>query len=53
MQNTAVRFRICVNRDVSRIPDVVSKLNSRYQVTVTENLELITIRYYDQATIDR
>jgi aspartate kinase len=53
MQNTAVRFRICVNRDNTRIPNVVKALNNRYQISLTENLELITIRYYDQATIDR
>ncbi len=53
MQNTAVRFRICVDRDDIRISNVVNMLTSRYQVTITKRLELITIRYYDQATIDR
>jgi aspartate kinase len=53
MQNTAVRFRICVNRDNTRIPDVVKMLSNRFLVTVTGNLELITIRYFDQQTIDR
>jgi aspartate kinase len=53
MQNTAVRFRICVNRDNTRIPNVVKMLTDRFHVTVTENLELVTIRYYDQETIDR
>jgi aspartate kinase len=53
MQNTAVRFRICVNRDTTRIPNVTGALKNRFNVTLTENLELITIRYYDQATIDR
>ena len=53
MQNTAVRFRICANNDTIRIPDVVGKLQSRFQVSIQTNLELITIRYFDQATIDR
>lgn len=53
MQNTAVRFRICANNDPMRIPTVVTNLQSRFQVSVQTNLELITIRYFDQATIDR
>ena len=53
MQNTAVRFRICVNSDSMRISNVVSQLQSRFQILLQEHLELITIRYFDQATIDR
>lgn len=53
MQNTAVSFRICVNNDLSRIPRVIQDLEKDYKITMEENLELITIRYYDQATIDR
>jgi aspartate kinase len=53
MQNTAVRFRICVDSDITRIPNVVEALSNRFQITKTENLELITIRYFDQQTIDR
>jgi aspartate kinase len=53
MQNTAVSFRICVNNDSTRIPLVVSELEKYYQISSESNLELITIRYYDQATIER
>lgn len=53
MQNTAVSFRICVNSDVSRIPRVVDELSQFYRITMEDDLELITIRYYDQQTIDR
>jgi aspartate kinase len=53
MQNTAVHFRLCVNNDNTRIPKVVEKLTGNFQVRTTTHLELITIRYYDQATIDR
>ncbi|MBN1119271.1 MAG: aspartate kinase [Bacteroidales bacterium] len=53
MQNTAVSFRICVNNDSSRILPVVEELEKHYKITTEEDLELITIRYYDQQTIDR
>lgn len=53
MQNTAVHFRVCVNNDKSRIPQVVEKLKKNFEVRTSTRLELITIRYYDQATIDR
>lgn len=53
MQNTAVSFRICVNNDISRIPKVIEELDNFYRITMEDDLELITIRYYDQQTIDR
>jgi aspartate kinase len=53
MQNTAVRFRICVNNDSERIANVKNELSAKYQVSVLSGLELITIRYYDRETIAR
>ncbi len=53
MQNTAVSFRICVNNDPTRIPKVLKELEQDYKITQENDLELITIRYYDQDTIDR
>jgi aspartate kinase len=53
IQNTAVSFRICVNNDHTRIPPVVKELEPDFQIRLDEGLELITIRYYDQETVDR
>ncbi|MBA7588544.1 Lysine-sensitive aspartokinase 3 [subsurface metagenome] len=53
MQNTAVRFRLCVNNDTQLIPKVVTELSDKYQVTTADSLELVTIRYYDHKTIER
>lgn len=53
MQNTAVHFRLCVNNDPSRIPKVVDELKRLNEVKINGPLELITIRYFDQPTIDR
>jgi aspartate kinase len=53
MQNSAVSFDVCVNNDQSRIPEVLDELGKDFRVTITEGLELITIRYYDDKTIER
>ena len=53
MQNTAVSFRICVNNDSTRIPDVVKELEEYYKISSESDLELITIRYFDEETINR
>jgi aspartate kinase len=53
MQNSAISFDVCVNNDQSRIPDVMKELEKDFRIRCTYNLELITIRYYDDATIKR
>lgn len=53
MQNTAVRFRICTNNEELKVTSVVNKLSCLFRVTVLFHLELITIRYFDNATIAR
>ncbi len=53
MQNSAISFSVCIDNDVHKLPDLIKTLQKDYRVLYNENLELITIRYYDQATIDR
>ncbi len=53
MQNSAVSFDVCVNNDPSRIPGVLADLQKEFRVSSSTGLELITIRYYDDATITR
>ena len=53
IQNTAVSFRLCVNNDSTRIPSVLKELETDFQIHTDKGLELITIRYYDQQTVDR
>ena len=53
MQNTAVSFSVVVDNDVNRIPALLEQLQQDFRVSYNDGLELITIRYYDQATIDR
>ena len=53
MQNSAISFDVCVNNDEHVVPDVLLELNREFKVKCTEWLELITIRYYDEETIER
>jgi len=53
MQNSAISFSVSVDADERKLPDLIKTLEKDYRVRYNDNLELITIRYYDQATIDR
>ena len=53
MQNSAISFSVCVDNDPVKIPHVMEELKKNYRIRYNENVELVTIRHYDQATIDR
>jgi len=53
MQNTAISFSVSVDNDPLKIPALIRALQEHYKVKYNENMELITIRHYDQETIDR
>jgi aspartate kinase len=53
MQNSAISFQICVNNDQTRVPDLLNDLRKEFKVWYDIGLELITIRYYDDSTIQR
>ena len=53
MQNSAISFSVCVDNDEKKIPNLILNLKENFRVLYNDNLELITIRYYDQPTIDR
>jgi aspartate kinase len=53
MQNSAISFSVSMDSDARKFPDLVQTLQKDYRVLYNEALELITIRYYDQETIDR
>ncbi|TCS88369.1 aspartate kinase [Anseongella ginsenosidimutans] len=52
MQNTAISFSVSVD-DNEKVPALVEKLREKYKVLYNTGMELITIRYYNQETIDR
>jgi len=53
MQNSAVCFMALVNNRMERILELAAELEKHFDVSHEEGLELITIRYYDTATIER
>ena len=53
MQNSALKFMICVNNDKRKIPAIVEQLEKNFKVSYETGLELITIRYFDESTIER
>lgn len=51
-QNSALNFSICIDND-EKAQQLIEKLKSDYRVLYNENVELVTIRYYNQQTIDK
>jgi aspartate kinase len=52
MQNSALSFSVSVDMNEDKIPILIKRLQENYKVKYNENCELITIRHYDQKTID-
>ncbi|MGZ3865674.1 MAG: aspartate kinase [Bacteroidia bacterium] len=53
MQLSAISFSVCMDMDDKKIPELIADLQKEYKVLYNDNMELVTIRYYDQSTIDR
>ncbi len=53
MQNSALSFSILFDRSKTEPLKLVEKFKDQYSIRYNEGLELVTIRHYDQATIDR
>ncbi|MGH2622556.1 MAG: aspartate kinase [Sphingobacterium sp.] len=53
MHNSAISFSVSVDDTGENIWNLLEQLEKRYKVSVATGLELITIRYYNQETINR
>jgi len=53
MRNTAISFQICITNNKRKARALIDDLEKEFKVTYETGLELITIRYFDQSTIDR
>ncbi len=53
MQNSALNFSILLDQHKIDKEQIVASFQDSYEVKFNDNLELITIRHYDQETIDR
>ena len=53
MHNSAVNFSVSIDDTGNNVTALLDDLQTRYDVQHQSGLELITIRYYNQQTIDR
>ena len=58
MQHSAINFSVCIDGGagsvgVQNFVPLLESLHNNYRVLYNDNVELFTIRYYDQATIDK
>lgn len=53
MHNTAISFSVSIDDTGKNVEDLLEELNKRYKVNIEKDLELITIRYFNQETINR
>jgi len=53
MLNSALSFSVSVDHDEEKITNLINELSQLYKVKYNKGLELVTIRYYNQETIDR
>jgi len=53
MHNSAISFSVSIDDTGKNIDNLLDELKQRYTVSFEKGLELITIRYFNQATIDR
>jgi aspartate kinase len=52
MQLSAISFSVCCDDHTGKIKALVSELQSQFKVLYNSGLELMTVRYYTQETID-
>lgn len=53
MLNSAISFSVSVDDDEEKIKQLIADLSETFKVKYNKGLELVTIRYYNQQTIDR
>ncbi|WP_400260821.1 hypothetical protein ACFX5U_12035 [Sphingobacterium sp. SG20118] len=53
MHNSAINFSVAVDDTGQNLIDVLEELKKKFKVNIETGLELITIRYYNQETINR
>jgi len=51
MQTSALNFSVCVD-DSKRLPKAIKELQQQFDVRYNEDMELVTIRHYNEAAIE-
>jgi aspartate kinase len=53
MRNTAISFSVCVVNEPSRIQALIKEVEQEYKVLIDSDLELLTIRHYQDSMIPK
>ncbi len=53
MRNTAISFTMCVTNDEKRMTQFHKLLSESFDITIRENLQLITVRHFTEASVQR
>jgi aspartate kinase len=53
MRNTAISFSVCVRNESDRIQELVKSIEKDYKVMIDNDLELLTIRHYQESMIPK
>jgi aspartate kinase len=53
MQNSAISFSICIDDHDDKLQRLLMTLSGDFRVRYNRDLELITIRYYNQRAINK
>ena len=52
MRNTAISFSICTHDDDHKLKELIQAIDKDFKVVVDRDLELITIRHFNQEVVD-
>lgn len=53
MQNSAISFSVCIDEEAAKTERLIQELQKEFKVLYNSGLELLTIRNYDQQTINK
>lgn len=53
MQNSAISFSICVTADQKKLEQLISLLNDEYEVRYNTDLQLMTVRHYNEEILKK
>ncbi len=52
MRNTAISFMVVLTHDSQKLAQLVDSLKDKYDITLHENIELITVRHADEKKLE-
>ncbi|MEO9967550.1 MAG: aspartate kinase [Reichenbachiella sp.] len=53
MQNSAVSFSICIDKKFDKVEKLVERLSESFHIEMRDNLEMLTVKGYDQSALDK